>query len=283
MIGRIIYLWWTTALCLLIGPSSLLAVSLGATKAQVIEELGKPLSQASGGGREILSYPKGVRLTLIEGRVESAKGILLTGEETEAPATKTAPKIAAPAPVAEESTETADTEPSTTATPQLKSPAPKNPTNQSPGAQSIPAKPPHTFDPAAYAEQEREPPKSTPALPVVGVVLLLGFHFIATLLALKLAFKFWNMDALFTGLLAIGGIDLGVHVVLELLGPVTYNLSKMPAVENGLAGFVLIFTIRHFCFNKNIADAIQTAAVVKIAVMLLKLFGAMALLNSAFL
>lgn len=282
MTGRILFFWWTTGLCLLISSPSLSAVSLGATKAQVIEELGKPLSQASGGGREILSYPKGVRLVLVDGRVESAKGILLTGEETEsAEAAKPPPKTPPPASAAEEPAETKETE--TPASPPAQSPTPNHPNpTSSPTGKAPAAKPTHTFDPAAYAEPEHEA-KSSPALPFVGVALLLGFHFVATVIALKLAFKFWNMDSLFTGLLAIAGIDLAVHIGLELLGPVTYNLSKMPAVENGLAGFVLIFTIRHFCFNKNIADAIQTAAVVKIAVTLLKLFGAMALLNSAFL
>lgn len=289
MTGRILFFWWTTGLCLLISSPSLSAVSLGATKAQVIEELGKPLSQASGGGREILSYPKGVRLVLVDGRVESAKGILLTGEEAETAEVKTEPKKSPAASVAkephvtEEPAETPETaEPEPPAPPP--SPAHNNPNSKNstlaPAGKVPNAKPAHSFDPSAYAEREHET-KSNPVQSWLRLALVLGFHFVATAIALKLAFKFWNMDSLFSGLLAIAGIDLAVHVGLEVLGPFVYNLSTMPVVENGIAGFVLIFTIRHFCFNKNIADAIQTASVVKIAVTLLKLFGLMAVLNSS--
>jgi len=127
------------------------------------------------------------------------------------------------------------------------------------------------------AHQEHSPLDSIPEF-LLGLVIRFGL----TVGALKLAFKYWEMDAFWKGTFAIAGIDVAFHALLELLGPVTSGLTTMSAVENGLPGVLLIFTINRFCFNKRLQNAVTTAAAVKIVVTILYIFGALAMLNLAF-
>jgi hypothetical protein len=113
---------------------------------------------------------------------------------------------------------------------------------------------------------------------LLGLVLRFGI----TITALKLAFKYWEMDAFWKGTLAIAGIDLGLHATLQLLGPITGGLTTLTALENGIPGLVLIFTINRFCFNKRLPNAVATAAAVKVVVTIFYIFAGLALLNLAF-
>jgi hypothetical protein len=284
------------ALVLLLTAQSLFGVSLGASKEDVIAELGKPTSQAARGEREILSYPRGVRIELVGGRVENATGLQLEIPEAAKPepAPESKPPASAPAPALPKP---ADPRPAPTAAPEpAKSPsaAPaaalriEKPTTQKA------APPPPNGPPALAPTSEHEPAEAedhdasrqesysdkVTHLAIAGMAALLGIHFVATLIGLKIAFKFWTMDALLTGIAAIALIDVALHGIFIGLAPMTSGISTMPAVENGVPGIVMIFSIRHFCFNKNLGDAIQTAAVVKLAVALLKMFGAMTLLGA---
>ncbi len=110
----------------------------------------------------------------------------------------------------------------------------------------------------------------------------LALHFGITVLALKIAFKFWEMDAFWSGVLAIAGIDLGVFSALELLGPATSGLSTMGGVQSGIGALVMIFTIQKFCFNKRIQNAVITAMCVKLVVTLCHIFVFVLLLNALF-
>jgi hypothetical protein len=56
----------------------------------------------------------------------------------------------------------------------------------------------------------------------------------------------------------------------------------MKAVENGIPGLVLIYTINRFCFNKRLQNAVATAAAVKVSVSTLYIFAGLAMLNLAF-
>ncbi len=107
-------------------------------------------------------------------------------------------------------------------------------------------------------------------------------HFLVTLLALKLAFKIEEMDALWSGVLAIVGIDVGVYAMLEILGPLTHGLSSMATLESSVGALVMIFTIQQFCFTKKLQYAIATAAGVKLIGQLCHMFVFVLLLNALF-
>ncbi|MDO8539167.1 MAG: hypothetical protein Q7S40_01900 [Opitutaceae bacterium] len=88
--------------------------------------------------------------------------------------------------------------------------------------------------------------------------------------------------SLWKGILIIAGIDLALHGSFELLGAATGGLTTMTAVENGVPGLVLIYTINRFCFNKRVENAVITAVAVKTIVTLCYVFLAVAALNVLF-
>ena len=118
------------------------------------------------------------------------------------------------------------------------------------------------------------------SIPMFVTGLLLRFTF--TVIALKLAFKFWEMDAFWAGIFLISGIDMAVHATFQLLAEVSDGVTTVLAVESGVPGLVMIFTINRFCFNKRIQNAIITAAAVKFVVTMCYVFAGIALMNSVF-
>lgn len=114
------------------------------------------------------------------------------------------------------------------------------------------------------------------------LLVSLVLHFGITLLALRLAFKYWEMDALWPGVLAIAGIDLASYGVLELLGPLTSGLSQMDTLQSGIGTLIMIPAIQHFCFNKQLQNAVLTALAVKVIVQLCHIFLFVLLLNALF-
>lgn len=253
--------------------TSALAVALGATKAEVIAELGQPTAQALREHVEILTYPKGVRVTLEDGHVVSAQKLQLTVEET-------------PEPLDAEPTPVPTKKPRPTVTP---TPTPK-PTLE-PEIQAIQAM---TAPPTEQTRAIREKlsttqnrlieaeTHTTDDLPIFGKVLLLGTHLVLTLIALLISFRVWGMNSTNGGIFAIALIDLLFHVVFQALGPITSGISTMAAVEYGIPGIVMVFTVNHYCFTKNLQDAVRTAGLVKIVVALLRLVVAAALMKQTF-
>lgn len=239
-------------------------IVIGSPRADVVAELGKPSSSARRGTRELLLFPKNVRIELDAEVVVDIKGY----SPTSAPA----------------------------------EPAPSQPAPAAPAAQAAPAASEKkaadaedSFNPAvaanalgdevakwdtAWGPRPEATVKHTPEL--LEIALGLALHFGFTVLALRIAFKYWEMDAFWTGTLAIAALDTAQHGILEALGPVTGGLTTMSGIQNSLPGVVMIFTIRHFCFNKRIQNAVLTASAVKVVVLLLNLFLSVALLNAAF-
>jgi hypothetical protein len=243
----------------------------------VLRQHGKPTSTARRGEHEILVYPKGGRVELVGGKVVDVKGPLPVPATTQSNPVNPLPDALGPNSTAESMT-----------------PPPAAPDRRAP---HVKLAPPDEFNPGAMAQdlgshvekmdgpwgmappkpQHRTPLDSIPAF-VTG--LLLRFTF--TVVALKLAFKYWEMDAFWTGVLLIAGIDMGLHAILELLGTATDGLTTILAVESGVPGLVMIYTVHRFCFNKRIQNAIITAAAVKFVVTFCYIFAGLAMLNLAF-
>lgn len=257
-------------------------VGIGDKREDILAKYGRPTSIARRGDHEIFLYPKGARIELVNGLVADVKGPL---PEPVAPAA-VAPDAAPPAPPPVEPVAAAPAVAAPVAAPPMQAPpAPPTAPVATPAVREtkIP-KTPAEFTGSDAAEDESaahehvdSPFASLPAF-FIGLVLRFGL----TIVALKLAFKYWEMDAFWSGILLIAAIDLGLHALCELLGPVTGGLTTMSAFENGVPGLVLIYTINRFCFNKRLQNAVATAAAVKVVVTLLYLFGAVALLNLAY-
>jgi hypothetical protein len=278
---------------LLSNPASVSALTVGAERSAVIEELGKPTSDAALGNREILTYPKKVRIELVDGRVERAEGILLDdGKPAASPASPARPT----APVPAHASAPAPTKPATppTASVALK-PKPKLPAspivpaepdldNESgAGRNPVAALSKHIEEEEAQRSHAADADQKGLISHGIGIFAAgLAIHLLLTCVALKLAFKLWELDAFLTGILAIAGIDLAIRVAMELLAPLTGGLTHFPSLQGGVAGVVMIFTIRRFCFNKDWFAAVRAAAIVKTAVGLFAMFGTMALLRLVF-
>jgi hypothetical protein len=250
-------------------------IGIGDSRDEVLRQFGKPTSIAKRGQHEIFLYPKGGRIEFVGGKVADVKGPL----PTPVAATPTTPVSAAPAnPPAEKTSPPTPTAPA-------KAPAPKAPSPTEPSDDYNPAVAANEL--AKHVEKMDTPWGATPApvethsplesIPSFLTGLLLRFGF--TILALKLAFKYWEMDAFWKGILAIAGIDLAVHALFILLGPVTGGFTTLGPVENGIPGLVLIYTVHRFCFNKRIQNAVLTAAAVKVVVTLCYVFAGLAALN----
>lgn len=275
------------AAALLLAVSSWAEIGIGDSREEVLRQTGKPSSIARRGDHEIFVYPKGARVEFVGGKVADVKGplpmIAVAPPPTPPPATPEPKAAAAP----EKNAAVVPTTPP--ATSPAKPPAPK--------ASPVPAAATQDDNPAIAANELAKhvekmdtpwgaapvqpklhsPLDSIPAF-LTGLVLRFGI----TLLGLKLAFKYWEMDAFWKGIFAIAGIDLALHAILELLSTATHGLTTMGAVENGIPGLILIYTINRFCFNKRIQNAVVTAAMVKVVVTLCYVFVGLAALNAIY-
>lgn len=265
---------------LLLAPRAWGEIGIGDTRQTVLQQAGDPTSHATRGNREILLYPHGARVELIDGKVVDVKGPLPTKATT--PETPAEPSAPAPAPAATASSVPSKTSPT------------KAPTNKPAPAAGLTAE--QLNNPAvaanalgntiekmdtAWGERPKMPTTEDHInWPRLAVSIFL--HFAITLLALKLAFKIEEMDALWSGVFAIVGIDVGVYAMLELLGPLTHGLSSMATIESAMGALVMIFTIQNFCFTKKLQYAIATAAGVKLIGQLCHMFVFVLLLNALF-
>ena len=253
-------------------------IGIGDARDDVLRQVGKPTSIARRGDHEIFLYPKGGRIEFVAGKVTDVKGPL--------PAVVIPPPVPVPSPPPV-------TEP-TAAAPKANLPAPKAPARKAPTPKTSVVAPSGEFSPAAASEElakhvekmetpwgmapERETVHS-PLDSLPSFLTGLAMRFVFTVVALKLAFKYWEMDAFWTGVFLIAGIDFTLHAILELLGPISGGFTTMVGVENGIPGLVLIYTINRFCFNKRIQNAVITAAAVKVVVTLCYVFAGIAALN----
>ena len=274
---------------LLIAGICLAEIGIGDAREEVLRQLGKPTSIARRGDHEIFLYPKGGRIEFVDGKVADVKGPLPT------PIFPTAPAV--PEPVKGATPEQAKTFVPEPAAPALKpTVAPAPPAKIAPSTKPAAAAP-GEFNPAAVSEElakhvekmdtpwggaVEQPTAHSPLESLPELLAGLAMRFVFTVLALKLAFKYWEMDAFWTGVFLIAGIDMALHAILELLGPHTGGFTTMAGVENGIPGLVLIYTINRFCFNKRLQNAVITAAAVKLVVTLCYLFAGIAALNLIF-
>src|ERR1051326_2962587 len=206
-------------------PLAVADIVNGSSRDAVIAELGKPTSTAKLGDREILNYPKKVKIELENGVVVDIRGYTpsSTPAQTAAPAKEDAPPPAAAKPA-----------PASTPTPAKKTPPKKSEVDDDAADAGNPAAAANKL--GDKIEKMDTAWGSPPPMPMqkeklswLALSIALVLRFIYTVVALRLAFKYWEMDAFWTGTFAIAGIDVVLHGILEALGPVTMGLSTMSA------------------------------------------------------
>lgn len=243
-------------------------VGVGDDRDAVLQQLGAPSARAQRGNREIFMYPHGGRIELIDGKVTQVQGPLPVAASPSSPA-----PVASPT----ETTNTAPTastakagQPPTTKTPNAKPAADElEGTNPAIASESL-GRQVEKMD-TAWGQKPTLPTRPT-GIEWPKLLVEIALHFGITLLGLRIAFKVEEMDALWSGVLAIAGIDVALYTLLEVLGPVTSGISSMGAVESGVGALVMVYTIQKFCFNKRLQNAVVTAMSVKLIVRLCHMF-----------
>lgn len=260
-------------------PLGAAEIGMGASRDEVLRLTGKPTSRAQRGDHEIFLFAGGGRIEFVAGKVVDVRGPLPS-----APAAP--PPEPSPQPEPQPAKKPPATAPATPATPAGTTPAtalqiPEP--NDEPGpvaAMEAFGREVGKMNPASDDATNAMPARRGFEWPGFAVSLLL--HFGITLLALRIAFKIEEMDALWSGVFAIAGIDLAVYATLEALGPFTGGISSSAGIEGGIGALVMVFTIRKFCFSKRLQYAVATAFAVKLVVQLCHIFVFAILLNALF-
>lgn len=258
-------------------------IGSGDSRDEVLRQLGKPTSIARRGNHEILLYPQGARVELVDGKVADAKGPLPVVAPRIEPATRRAGSTA-PLPNDDSPSPPASPAAAVTAVPASTAVSVTTPTARTDNPPTVNAaleKNVEAMD-SPWGASPIPAPRPSPANSLPSFLVGLLLRFVVTVLALKLAFKYWEMDAFWTGIVLIAGIDLALHAIFQLLGPATSGLTTLAPVENGVPGLVLIYTVHRFCFNKRLQNAVLTATAVKTVVAVCHVFLGAALLGAMF-
>ncbi|HVU34321.1 MAG TPA: hypothetical protein VHE61_12870 [Opitutaceae bacterium] len=258
----------------LVFPFAHAAVGIGDSRASVLEQFGEPAARARRGDREIFLYPHGGRIEFTDGRVVEVDGELPKPvAAVAAPATAAAPTASVP-PAAAPRAESPGPPPSSEASLEKLTEQMENAPNPAQSAEAL-TKQLTTMNPgsalASLTPSGRTHAKSA-ASRAAKLIIGLALHFGVTMLALRIAFKIEEMDALRSGTFAIAAIDLAVYGLLQMLGPLTDGLSSMTAIQSGICALVMVFTIRKFCINQRLQNAVLTAMAVKFVVQLCDMF-----------
>jgi hypothetical protein len=239
---------WLLAVCLLLGGARA-GVEYGMSKPALIQELGKPTSVLSrpGSGREVLIYPKGVRIELEQGKVVSVKGLDL-GALSATPAT---------------SEEKAEPEPAAEPEPKL------TPEQQKAQAEALAKaeKESAAADARARAEMEKaigqmekdhdrdmERPHKR-SFDFVGFFIGIVIKWVLMIGALKLTCKYWNADVEWKGLMIAAGADTGARMVVGLIGGLM-GASSLFYVDEATAAIVLVLVLRKVSTNQSLQQAV---------------------------
>lgn len=233
------------------------ALSPDATREQVIAELGKPSSVAKLGAREILVYPKGVRVELEGGKVVAAKGIALSdgsGAAAEPAATppseakpaKPAEKNPAPAPkprvlTAEEAAEHEYELERAKGQAAMERAVEGLERSHEQAQQPVPAK---KFDPTAFAVE----------------VLL---KFFLTVAALKLACKYWGAEVFWSGILIVAAADVVVRGGMALAGQLLLGFPTLFYADEAVGAIVMVLLLKKLSINHSIVQAIELTVTTK--------------------
>jgi len=221
------------------------AVEVGTTRANVLQELGEPASAIGRGDSEVFTYRNGTKIKFKNGLVTEIIGLK--------PAK---PEAAAPVP------EKAEPEP---AEPKLtKEQAAELERWEKEGAEA---------DAKARAQMEKmltDLDNPAPAMPAPGAaatlvtfLIELGMKWILTILALKLACKYWNSEVPWSGIMLVSIVDVVIRGVIGYIGYHVLEAMTLFYCDEALAAFVMVFLLRKVSINQRLALAVEVVFTTK--------------------
>ncbi len=244
-------------------------------KEELLKELGKPTSTLKhpGSGREVLNYPKGVRIEIEKGVVVSIKGLDMNAVEaaTKAAAEKKAEEEAA----AKLEAETQEKIRAVEAAAAAKTAPPATPA--APGEVKT-----YTMQQAVAAMEQRdartghtehlEREYDDPAQHFSALKFLLGqvVWWVLMVIALKLTTMYRDMDIEWPGLLIAAAADTGTRMVLALIAWFVLHTTTFFYLNQLIATGVLLLVLRKVSLNQTWQKAARVAFGVKLFMLALR-------------
>ena len=216
------------------------AVEIGMERILVVHELGRPTSSVARGNTEVLTYAKGVRITLTAGRVSEITGL---------------PAVAASAPVAAQ---------------------PAVPARAKTEADELDKMEKVQADAAAKSRAELEktigdlenlhdhpPARAAPKFKLTDFALGLALKWLLTLAALKLTCKYWGAEVFWTGLMTVALVDVLVRGGIGLIGLLLLQMPSLFYADEAVAALVMVLVLRKVSINESLAQAVQITMTTK--------------------
>ncbi|RXK53832.1 hypothetical protein ESB00_19310 [Oleiharenicola lentus] len=264
---------WLTVLFLLLASAGA-AVRYDMSKAELLQELGKPVSVLRRGDREILIYPNNVRIEIEQGKVVVVKGLDLAAQET------------APTPAAAPTEEVAPTE-AEPAEPKL---SPEEQKAQAEAEAKL-EKALAESDTKARAEMEKAitdletlgesaEHRPEPSFNLTGFFTELFIKWALMLAALKLTCKYWGADVDWSGLMIAAAADTAVRAIVGVIGYVVLEMFTLLYADEALAAIVLVLVLRKVSTNQSLQQAVTITMTSKVFSIVVGSFLTVLILNA---
>jgi len=241
----------------MLGVEAQAVVRYDMTKAELLQELGKPVSvMKQPSGREVLLYPNKVRIEVEKDRVVSIKGIDIVAAEAAETATAEA-KVAAE----EEARQRAADEKLEAARAAARAKAEKEWADQNAKARlemekSVEAMENRTATPGV-------PHMKKPEFSLIAFLFGLAVKWLLMVGALKLTTKYWAVDVDWSGILIAAGADTAVRGVLGLVAEFALHTPSLFYVDEAIAAVVLVLVLRKVSTNQSLNQAVTITFTVK--------------------
>ncbi len=260
---------WLALLFLLLASAGA-AVRYDMSKAELLQELGKPVSVLVRGDREILIYPNNVRIEIAQGKVVVVKGLDLT-EQTPAPA-------ATPPPSEEEAV---PEEPKLT--PEEQKAQAEEEAKFEKSLAEADAKGRAEMEKAITALEtpaESDDTSSGSGFSVTGFLTELFIKWALMLAALKLTCKYWGADVDWSGLMIAAAADTGVRAIVGVIGYVVLEMFTLLYADEALAAIVLVLVLRKVSTNQSLQQAVTITMTSKVFSIVVGSFLTVLILNA---
>lgn len=238
------------------------ALQPDATREQVIAELGKPTSVAKLGGREIMVYPKGVRVELEGGKVVATKGIAVSDEAASTPPAAVEPGKKVPAAItAVKPQEHEDDEPPMTEAERKKMAAEDAAAEKKYAEEQ--ARMMKTVEDMANSHEQGQQQPAPKKFAVVAFIVETLLKLLLTVAALKLACKYWGAEVFWDVIFIVSGADVLVRAAMALIGELLLGFPTLFMADELVAGLVMLFLLKKLSVNHAIGQAVQLTLTTK--------------------
>ena len=244
---------------------SLAALDYGMSREQVIQELGKPTADVVHGSRQVLSYPKNVRIELVDGKVSVIKGLEVVDGVFRLPGAAKAAAPAGPVETAEQKAARVAEEQAAAVEQAARERAEAELQRQ---ADAERAKQTAEMEKAigqleAAHDRSAEPP-AAPSFDVLAFGLELVVKWLMMLAALKLTCKFWGYDVFWSSLLIAAAADTATRVAVGLVGHHLLGMFTLFYCDEAVAALVLFVVLKKVSINQSTAFAAQVTVTSKV-------------------